>query len=201
MSKSGSNGSVGAGAQTDRNRRIRGELAEDRRGLFRTVGGGPAFLQQRRAVGGDVRTVDGFIADIRAENSVHEGAAAGAAKPLRGVDRDVYGGLPREPGLEEDLGRGEGDEQAHLLVDLALAGMLDEQGIQEMLVPEIFEQKGCDSGFRREISGAEIVQAVVQRNAVILPYGQGGEGVFQYALGNAGCFQRDRLSVECAGEM
>ena len=56
---------------------------------------------------------------------------------------------------------------------------------------EILEKKGCDGGFRGEIPGAEVIQAVVEGDAVIFPGGQGGERVFQDALGNTGCLQRE----------
>ena len=151
--------------------------------------------------GGDVRAVEGIIADIGAEDGVHERASAGAAELFGRVDGDVDRGLPREPGLEEDLRGGEGDEEPHLLVDLAFSGVLDEQGIQEIFVAEILEEEGGDGGFRGEIPGTEVVQAVVEGDAVIFPGGQGGERVFQDALGNTGCLQRYAfLSSVVSGE-
>ena len=138
-----------------------------------------------------MRAVDGIVADIGAEDGVYERASAGAAELFGGVDGDVHGGLPGKPGLEEDLGGGEGDQATHLLVDLALSGVFDKQGIQEILVAEILEQEGRNGGFRGKIPGAEVVQAVVEGDAVIFPSGQGGERVFQNALGNTGCLQRN----------
>ena len=68
-----------------------------------------------------------------------------------------------------------------------------------MLVPEILEEERGDRGFRGEIPGAEVVQAVVEGDAVIFPGGQGGERVFQDALGNAGCLQRNAFLSSVRG--
>ena len=192
VSKSESNGSgpQSASREASAPRRIGGELAEDGGRAFRAVGGSPAFPEKRRAVDGDVRAVDGIVADISAEDGVHESAAACPAELFGGVDGDIHGGLPWEPGLEKDLGGRKRDQEPHLLVDFSFPGVLDEQGIQEILVSEILEKEGCDGGFRREILGPEVIQAVVEGNAVIFPCGQGGERVFQDTLGNAGCLQR-----------
>ena len=70
------------------------------------------------------------------------------------------------------------------------ACVLDEQGIEEMLVAEVFEEERGDGGLRREITGAEVVKAVVEGDAVIFPCGEGGESVFEDALGNARGLQR-----------